>query len=158
MGYSETLPVHDRRQHRRFLTRRNVGIATLACLLVFAAITIRSEMRRPSHGPYGSLFSRALPAEGIAAKPAPEVVVEKPIADQTGADPMLVLPAEREQYLGVDPTTTIVTPIEARATGVPDVRPGATGRVAIVGDEHGVAVVQEKRETPVLRGGFGRAD
>src|SRR5215213_11340517 len=95
------VPIRDRRQHKRYLTLRNVGGAFLVLAVLFVAITIRSEMQPRHSDAFGRLFERELPP--VEAKPV-EVVKEAapPVADHTAADLMLVAPAAREQWLQED--------------------------------------------------------
>lgn len=149
------VPIRDRRQRKRIVTVRNFGIATIAFLVLFAAITIRSEMRG-SRGTanYGRLVERELPK--VEHKPVEIVSEAVPVIDseQTHADPMLTAPMAREQFLReqVAPAPAAVQvpqPTQASlATGETD--------VAIVGGPEGVKVMQTERRRPVLSGGFGR--
>lgn len=150
------VPIRDRRQHKRYLTLKNSGLFALVCVVAFAAITIRSEMRDLQPGDYGRLFGREAAAP-IEQKPI-EVVHEAPppVDDATHADPMLVEPAERAQWLQDDTTTTTAAaPITAPVVTAADIR-GSRADVAIVGGADGVAVVRTERKRPVLSGGFGR--
>lgn len=151
------VPVRDRRQHKRYLTLRNARNAFIALAVLFLAITIRSELQPRQADSFGRLFERELPQ--VEAKPV-EVVTEAapPVVDQTAPDPMLVAPAQREQWLSDDSATTsasmeTVVPITTATVTAP-----AEGRAryAIVGGADGVSLVQETRERPKLRGGFGR--
>ena len=152
------VPIRDRRQHKRYLTLKNVGIAAVTLVVLFVIVSIRSEMRGTGPAYYGRLYERELPQ--VVQKPvAVEVVTEKtpqPVDDATHADPMLVAPAARSQWLQDDPATPTVD-----ATTMPraqvSVASGET-RVAIVGDGNGVAIVRQERKRPVLAGGFGRVN
>ena len=122
----------------------------LVLTVLFIGITIRSEMRGRTPGEFGRLFQREVDLK-IEQKPV-EVVREAPLPvdDSTHADPMLVGPAARAQWLQDDTATT------ATVAPVPPVRSSAS-EVAIVGGPEGVAVVRkEARPKPVLSGGFGR--
>ncbi|HEX7153417.1 MAG TPA: hypothetical protein VF618_18165 [Thermoanaerobaculia bacterium] len=148
------VPIRDRRQRKRYLTKRNLGLTTLVLIALFAIITIRSEMFRPESG-FGRLYERELPAAPVAAPPM-EVVRETPsIAEQEGADPLLMEPAVRAQkYLD---TVSPVTPAQIVDVPQPDPPVAPGGRVVIVGGAEGVAVVKEKpTERRLLTGGFGR--
>lgn len=150
------VPIRDRRQHKRYLTLRNAGIAFAALVVLFIGISIRSEMQPRHTDSFGRLLERELPK--VEAKPV-EVVEEAapPVDDHTAADPMLVAPAAREQWLydSSTPTTSAATiePIAAPVTLSPRTK-GA--RVAIVGGPEGVSVVEQTRQRQTLRGGFGR--
>lgn len=71
------VPIRDRRQRRRFLTIRNLGVAAVAVIVLFAAITIRSEMRDKAPGE--RLWSDTVPE--IEQRPV-EVVREAAPADR----------------------------------------------------------------------------
>jgi hypothetical protein len=95
------------------------------------------------------------------ARRAPEVVTEEPVPDQTTADPLLLEPAERSQYLG---TTTIAPPTQTTSSAPPPaslepITPArAPGdRVAIVGDSTGVSIATPAKDNrPKLSGGIFR--
>jgi len=148
------VPVRDRRQRKRYLTLKNFGWATLACAVAFTAITIRSELRGTS-ADYGRLFERQIDVP-VKQKPV-EIVreeVSEPVPDQTHADPMLVEPMARAQWLyGDDPLAP--QPVQPADRAEASVVAGQT-RVAIVGGPEGVTVVRTERRAPVLAGGFGR--
>lgn len=152
------VPIRDRRQRKRYLTLKNFGWFMLAAVVLFIGISIRSEMRGPSGNDFGRLFSRTIASDVEQKKPV-EVVHEAPpaISDDTHADPMLVAPAARAQWLeGEDPATTTtpmtsIIPVTTASTVSP-----ATGDVVIVGGPEGVAIVKKDRRKPVLSGGFGR--
>ena len=151
------VPIRDRRQHKRYLTARNVLGALVAMAVIFAAITLRSEMRPTRADAFGRLFERELPK--VEAKPL-EVVTEAapPISDHTSPDPMLVAPAAREQWLRTDDSATTSAALQpvttmAPATIAPRVGEGA---ISIVGGPEGVSVVRQQRKRQVLSGGFGR--
>lgn len=143
------VPIRDRRQSRRILTLRNARNVAIVLLLLFVMITIHSEVRKPVPGQYGRLYSREMARDDAALKqPKVDVVREAPVSDQTAADPMLIAPAAREQWLGVDRGPQPFPQAAAKPTGSDDfVRPQPLlrregGKVAIVGDANGVAVVQ----------------
>jgi hypothetical protein len=150
------VPVKDRRQRKRYLTLKNFGWATLVFVILFVGISIRSELRGTT-ADYGRLFQREIDVQ-VVQKPV-EVVREQapePVPDQTHADPMLLEPMAREQWLYGDPLAPQTAqqqhpPARAEAS----VAAGQT-RVAIVGGTEGVTVVQRERRKPVLSGGFGR--
>lgn len=145
------VPIRDRRQHKRYLTLRNFGWSMLAAMILFLGITIRSEMRGTGPTSYGRLVERELPQ--VEQKPV-EVVREAPIAtEQTHADPMLIEPMAREQWLRAQDAQPAVVDMPHRAAAA--VASGETD-VAIVGGPEGVKVVKRERRKPVLSGGFGR--
>ena len=157
------VPVRDRRQRKRYLTLRNARNAFIVLSVLFLAITIRSELQPRHAAGFGRLLEREMPK--VEPKPV-EVVHEATPAvdDHTAADPMLVAPAAREQWLhdstqdqpydqaaaasaGLQPmptTATVIAPAEGDA------------RFAIVGGSEGVTLVEQTRQRRVLRGGFGR--
>ena len=145
------VPIRDRRQHKRILTLKNFGWFALVCTLAFVGISIRSEMRGLGPSSYGGLLQKELPPADL--KPV-EVVRENPAAvpDQTHADPMLVEPAARSQWLqdGAATSTIVTAPADVARFGE------SRSDVAIVGGSDGVSVVRKERRRPVLSGGFGR--
>ena len=149
------VPIRDRRARKRILTLKNFAILMAVLVLLFAIITIRSEMRGSTRGDYGRLFGREAAVE-IEQKPV-EVVHEAPppVDDSTHPDPMLTEPAARAQWLQdqqAAEAATIVPITTAEAARVT----GGNAEVAIVGGTTGVAVVRKDRKKPVLSGGFGR--
>lgn len=148
------LPIRDRRQHRRYLTLKNVAWAGGVLMLLFVVISIRSEMRGTGPGYYGRLYERKLPV--VETRPV-EVVHEEPppaVPDAAHADPMLVSAQAREQWLHDHPTAA---PVQAQTTvGLQPRAEDAESRVAIVGGSDGVGIVEQTRRRPVLSGGFGR--
>jgi hypothetical protein len=148
-------PTHfiERRQHRRIITVRNCSIVFAVSVLAFLGITIRSEMRGSKTQSYGRLYETQVVAE-VKQKPV-EVVREAPapVPDQSHADPMLVEPLSREQWLHDNPQPpTYNTAAAAQVVGTSE----GDSRVTIVGGPEGVTVVRETRRKPVLSGGFGR--
>lgn len=150
------VPIRDRRQGKRYLTLRNVRNVFIGLVVLFVLITIRSEMPSKGSDSFGRLLDREMPR--VETKPVEVVREASPqVSDQTAADPMLVAPAAREQWLRDDTATNaaaVIEPIPAPVAAV--ARPGTEARVAIVGGPEGVSVVEQKRRRPVLTGGFGR--
>jgi hypothetical protein len=146
------VPIRDRRRRKRILTLKNFGIFAVVLVVAFIAISIRSEMRSLQPGDYGRLFRREVPPP-VEPKPM-EVVSEAapPVNDQTHADPTLLEPMERSQWLVDDTATSTLTPV----AGVSAASMRGEADVAIVGGTEGVAVVRKERRKPVLSGGFGR--
>lgn len=149
------VPVRDRRQRKRYLTLKNFGMVTFVFTILFIAITIRSEMRGRTPGEFGRLFGHEVAA---AVDPKPVEVVREgqapEVDDATHADPMLVEPAVRAQWLQDEAATTAasVTPLVPAST----IRSAETD-VAVVGGPEGVTVMRrEGRPKPQLTGGFGR--
>jgi hypothetical protein len=146
------VPIRDRRQRKRVMTLKNFAYALAAAIVLFLGITIRSEMRGTSATSYGRLVEHEMPK---VDQRAIEVVREASTVDAeaTHADPTLIEPMVREQWLHAETATTapIVVPqraAAAMATGETD--------VVIVGGPEGVKIVQRERRRPVLTGGFGR--
>jgi|GEM_PF-1281311 len=149
----------ERRQGVRIVTLRNFGWLAIALCVVFAAITIRSEMRGRHMHDYGRLYGRQMTRD--AAKKAEPVDVVKEatpppsIADQTPA----MAPAMSSPVMSMDDTMLVpVEPPQQQATIIaPSVASRAhDSRVAIVGGAEGVAIVQKTEKRPLLKGGFGR--
>jgi hypothetical protein len=157
------LPIHDRRRHRRILTIKNFGIALGVAAVLFAIITIASEVRRPKAGEYGRLVAREVPKSEIQVQPR-EIVTEASVPDETAADPMLIASQARAQYLGVNQTPMPVQPAAVlppvSSDDFPSRQPvlnGEHGKVTIVGDANGVALVtQTSRPEQTLTGGYFR--
>lgn len=143
------VPVKDRRARKRYLTLKNFGWFALVCAIAFAAITIRSEFRDPTD--HGTLYERRVISE-VEQRPVEVVEEATPIGDQAVADPMLVAPLARSEWLEGDQTATLME--VSPAMSVP--RGELKGRIAIVGGPEGLTVVSEERRKPVLSGGFGR--
>jgi hypothetical protein len=148
------VPIRDRRQHRRYLTLKHFAVFVAVATVLFIIITVRSEMRGRMPGEFGRLFQHEVAAD-VEQKPV-EVVREAPaVEDATHADPMLIQPAARAQWLQGDPTATTVAPVPP--TAPPPVIRSSASEVAVVGGPDGVSIVRkEARPKPVLSGGFGR--
>lgn len=152
------VPIHDRRQGRRILTLRNTGFVLLAMIVLFFAITIRSERRHGSaDGDYGRLYHRELPPP-LAQQPQAVDIIEEstPIADNAAADPMLTAPAARAQFLETE--TTNASAVAAQPQLTLDAPRSGNARVAIVGGPAGVAMIDNapQREKKLLKGGVFR--
>ena len=133
----------ERRRHIRIVTLRNFAWFTMVFLLVFAAISLRSELRGRHMHDYGRLTPRQVVSEPVEHKPV-EVVNE-------GATSAPVQSLEPQM---VTEQSAIITPVQpAPAMMQP---PRGDARVAIVGGPEGVAIVRQDRPRPRLRGGFGR--
>lgn len=146
------VPIRDRRQGKRYLTLKNFGYATIAAVVIFVGISIRSEMRGTGPANYGRLVDREMPK---VEQKQMEVVRETPTVDteQTHADPMLIEPMAREQWLHDQSAAAAVADVPQRAAA--SMAAGETD-VVIVGGPEGVKIVQRERRQPVLKGGFGR--
>ena len=145
------VPIRDRRQHKRYLTLKNFAIAVGVAIGAFIAISIYSEVRRPAPNEYGRLAKREALAPPPAVKPAEVIQEAAPIDDQASADPTLIEPMARSQWLGQETTSAAV--IQPEPAPVPAIRPGDD--VVVVGGPEGVTIVKQKRRRPVLSGGFG---
>ena len=153
------IPNSDRRARRRILTLKNARFAVLGLVLLTVGVVLYARRGGASTDDYGRLFGKQITQPQTQAPKPPDIITEAPVQDQYGADPQLVEPAAREQYLGVDPKP--VTPVQvspAAAPAPPAPVPTQQGdRVAIVGDEKGVAIARTtSTATPKLTGGFGR--
>jgi len=147
------VPIRDRRAHKRILTLRNVRNALVVIAVLFLAVTIQSDLRHPKSGEYGRLFSKQVPGQDEIARPRQDVIREAPVPDQTAADPLLLAPAAREQYLGVDGNLS--------PAGEPALRqePPAHSDLAIVSGPNGVTITRAKSQPPqqpTLSGGIFR--
>lgn len=144
----------ERRRHVRIVTLRNFGYLSIVLLIVFAVVTVRSEMRGRHMNEYGRLLDRQLEREVPKQKPV-EVVQESetepaPVsAPAPPAQPMYIEePGQTiDASTGTPMMTTVQQPMPARSRD---------SRVAIVGGPEGVAIVQQTERRPVLAGGFGR--
>ena len=150
------VPIRDRRQSKRYLTLRNFGYSLIAALVIFLGITIRSEMRGTGPTTYGRLVERELPQVEQQKRQPLEVVREAPVVttEQTHADPMLMEPMAREQWLR-DQSTAAPVAVDVPHRAAAALATGETD-VAIVGGPEGVKIVQRERRKPTLSGGFGR--
>ena len=141
------VPIRDRRQHKRYLTVKNFGKATIALALLFAAITIRSEMRGRTPGEFGKLFQREIPE--IEQKPV-EVVREAPPETPIPETPIAETVTPPAPFVIEDVDTPIAS------TVAPETLRSSASEMVIVGGPEGVTVVRKERRRPVLAGGFGR--
>jgi len=154
------VPVRDRRQRKRYLTLKNFGWAMLVFGVLIVGVNIASELRG-TRADYGRLFQREIPDPIVQKKAPVEVVTEEqpaPVPDQTHADPMLLQPQAREQWLHDTPLApaAAIQPIPIEAERAEAAVASGETRVAIVGGTEGVTVVKNERRKPVLSGGFGR--
>jgi len=133
------------------VTLRNFRNVAIVAMAVFLAITIYSETRGHRTGDYGRLYSSELPAR-VDPKPVEVVTEATAVDEQTHADPMLVAPMARAQWLQGEETATVA--VAAAPTVVSTAE--AKGDVTIVGGPEGVSVVRAERRRPLLTGGFGR--
>jgi hypothetical protein len=150
------VPIRDRRQRKRILTLKNFGKFALMMAIVLLGITIVLHLDQKANGDYGRLFGKQVPRQTeIARRPVDVIREAPPVVDQTAADPMLVAPAAREQYLGVDSANRPVV-TSGVMTAQPLDAPRGTG-TSIVGGPEGVAVVKGGTpQRPALSGGIFR--
>lgn len=150
------VPAVERRTHRRIVTLRNFGIATVLVLLIIAGLNIRSEMRDTTGDEdFGRLYGREMKkAPVVTPVPVTERVVA-PVDESASADPFSLEAAAREQYLG-SPSLTPEPVISADAASATIPAVDSESRVRIVGGPEGVGLVQEDRQKPQLGGGFGK--
>lgn len=150
------VPVRDRRRRKRIVTLKNFRNVALIALALFVVVTIRSEIKGNQNDDYGRIVSKELPRTP-EAKPMEVVTETSEVRDETSADPMLIQPAVRAQFLG--DTTLEPVPLIDPSPQPPSQRqtPTGEGRVVIVGGTEGVSIVREERpKLPQLGGGFGR--
>jgi hypothetical protein len=145
------VPIRDRRQHKRILTFKNFRNLLLAIAVLFAVLTI--DPRHHAADNYGRLFGKQVSGQTDISQRTPDIVREAPVVDQTSADPLLIAPAAREQYLGA-------TDLPVVNSGVMTVRPLDAPRgngTTIVGGPEGVTIVQgQSPQRPALSGGIFR--
>lgn len=133
------------------LTLKNFGRFALAAAIVFLGLTLQSELRSPRSDNYGRLFGKQVSGQPAVAPKVDVVVHEAPVEDQTAADPLLVEPAAREQYLGV--TSSIEPPGEPALHQEPDVHVDGP----VITGPNGVMIVRGgKARQPLLSGGIFR--
>lgn len=134
----------ERRQHVRIVTLRNFAWVTLAMLLGFAAISLRSELRGRHMHDYGRLVDHQID-QTIERKPV--AVVEEsapPPQAQASSEAMVVVPVDAPP---AQPAPVLSSQIVPPA-------PVRGDRVSVVGGPEGVTIVQHTGHR--LRGGFGR--
>ena len=154
--------MNDRRQRKRILTLKNAGRFAIAIAVVFAGLTIQSEMRRgPSDGNYGRLLGKQVARQDEISKPKFDVVKEGPVADQTAADPTLLQPGVKAQQYGsgVDLTPSgapAPSPATAAEAAAPHTGEPIGHGTAIVGGSDGITIVKggTQQQRPVLSGGI----
>jgi hypothetical protein len=147
------VPIRDRRQRKRILTLKNFAIFVAICAVAFVVVSIHSELRGTTvDHQYGRLFRSEIP-KPVETKPMEVVREATAVDEQTHADPTLLQPMARSQWLEDDALqTATVAPAPVTASVVTR----GDGRVSIVGGTEGVTIVRSERRKPVLSGGFGR--
>lgn len=151
------VPIRDRRSGKRILTLKNIRNAALITAGLVVTVLVVSEIRKPkATDEYGRLFGQQVAVPAAEAKPAQQIVTEGTIPDQDHADPTLLEPAAREQYLGVNSNTA--APVVPTATVEPVAPPSTTltntKHVSIVGDASGVAISTSTQQRQTLSGGI----
>jgi len=148
------VPIRDRRRGKRILTLKNARNVTGVALGLFVAFLAVSAVRKPkANDDYGRLLGQQIAVPAPDIQKAPQVITEGRISDDDHADPLLLSAAAREQYLGVEPNTTLqpVAPVVASSIPVPT----TTDHATIVGDANGVTIVKtETQDRGVLGGGI----
>jgi hypothetical protein len=140
------VPVKDRRQHKRYLTLKNLAIAAAVAFALFVVVTVLSEYRRPAANDYGRIVKGEISAKPVEPRPMDVVREDAPaIDDQAYADPTLVTPMARQQWLGND-TQSVAAMQPAPSTTT--VREDAVALDETSGEQ--------KKKRPLLTGGFGR--
>ena len=155
------VPIRDRRSRKRVLTLKNSGYAAIALVVIFAALTLQSDLRKSKGDGYGRLFGKQVSGQPDVVPQKVEVVTEAPVPDETSADPLLLAPAAREQYLGVNSSNMPQpqTPQPIVSSSVMASQPVATtqGAVSIVGGPEGVTITKaQATQRPTLSGGIFR--
>jgi hypothetical protein len=122
------------RPHRKYA----LSLALLA--VVIAAVSVSIPRREPAPD-YGRLMKNQIARnDDIRRQPPP--VIATPVTEQPAADPLLVLPAAREQeFLSVEP---VAAPPPSRSS------------VNIVGNSSGITIVRsaDAPKRPLLAGGI----
>lgn len=156
MARKKVVPAVERRAHRRIVTLRNFGIATVVILLIVAVLNIRSEMRDSTGDEdFGRLYGREMKkAPPVTPAPITERSVVAPVDESASADPFSLDAASREQYLGS--TSLTPEPVTTATTTTTIAPTGSDSDVRIVGGPEGIGLIQEERRKPQLGGGFGR--
>lgn len=136
----------ERRQHIRIVTLRNFAWCTMAFLLVFAAISLRSELRGRHMHDYGRLTPRQVIQEKVETQPVEVVNEGAPSAPLASLAPQMV----------TEQSTIVPAPSDTPMTAPAAMQPRGDARFAIVGGPEGVTIARHDRSRPILRGGFGR--
>jgi hypothetical protein len=141
----------ERRSHRRIVTLQNAGKAVLVLVVLFVAVTLVSQIRRPKPGELGRLSARESPKNQVVTKRI-EVVTEAPVAPQPAAE-LVDSVSPQQPVWSRDETPAIPERKEP-----PD--PGTKGdHVTVVGGPDGVMIQRSAGQNqPVkhLSGGFNR--
>jgi hypothetical protein len=148
------VPIRDRRRGKRILTLKNVRNAAMIAIGLVIILAVVFQILQPkSHDDYGRLFGQQVAVPAPEVHPAPQVVTEGSIPDQDHADPTLLGPAAREQYLGVNPNTATLVPTTTEpAQPAPSIEKGK--HMTIVGDATGVTIATTTQQRETLGGGI----
>ena len=155
---------------RRISAMLNAGLnrspisrsAAIAIVVVFAALTIQSDLRHTKGDGYGRLLGKQVSGQPDVVPQKVDIVREAPIPDQTSADPLLIAPAAREQYLGINSSNMPQPqpqpqPVVSSSVMTPQPVPTAQGAVQIVGGPGGVTITKgQPTPRPTLSGGIFR--
>ncbi len=152
------VPIRDRRTRKRFLTLKNFGYAAIAIVVVFAALTIQSDLRHTKGDGYGRLLGKQVSGQPEVVPQKVDIIREAPVPEETSADPLLIAPAARAQYLGVESSNMPHPPVVSSSV-IPPAQPVVTqqGAVSIVGGPEGVTLSNSQAiQRPTLSGGIFR--
>ncbi|HYS53316.1 MAG TPA: hypothetical protein VER58_06080 [Thermoanaerobaculia bacterium] len=153
------VPIRDRRRRKRILTLKNFRYVAIAMAVLFVALTIQSDLRHHKADGYGRLFDKQVSGQPAVVPQKVDVVHEAPVPDQTAADALLIAPAAREQYLGIDSTNMPrpVTKVDPALSRIAPAGEPAPHNVTIVGGPEGVTITQANTTPrPTLSGGIFR--
>jgi hypothetical protein len=149
------VPIRDRRGRKRVLTLKNFGYAAIALVVIFAVLTIQSSLRHSKGDGYGRLFGTQVSGQPDVVRRKVDIVREAPVPEETAVDPLLIAPAAREQYLGVN-SSNMPQPVVSSSVMPSQTVQTQTGAVSIVGGPEGVSVTKQAPQRPTLSGGIFR--
>ena len=90
----------DRRSRKRIVTKRNVLVAVVTAMVLFALINVASEMRPTSKKEFGELYEKLkTPLELPESMKPVAPIAEEPVADHQVSDPWSVDGYQRELAL-----------------------------------------------------------
>lgn len=144
-----TRSVRDRRQGRRYLTRKNVIGSFIALLLAFLVVSLYSERQGASKGEFRRLYKSRISDAQPVPPPKVETVAEAPIPEGS-VDPLSLRDASTSADLGLtappltgEPTTTVATSTTPLPPGVEHLRLNSnreSSRISISGGPEGVQI------------------
>ncbi|MDQ6799381.1 MAG: hypothetical protein M3041_00925, partial [Acidobacteriota bacterium] len=79
------VPIRDRRTRKRFLTLKNFGYAAIAIVVVFAALTIQSDLRHTKGDGYGRLLGKQVSGQPEVVPQKVDIIREAPVPEETSA-------------------------------------------------------------------------